>query len=205
LNVIQEHFEDSLRKHTDDRQISIFWQELEVAYTKSSRHYHTLVHLDNLVGELLLVQMKIKNWDAIIFAIAYHDIVYNTLKKNNEEKSAKIAVERLTKLSIPEQTIKACEKLILATKAHELSDEETNFFTDADLSILGADEQSYKTYTRQIRLEYAMYPDLLYNTGRKKVLTHFLKMKTIYKTTDFINKYESSARVNLLNELKLLA
>ncbi len=84
------------------------------------------------------------------------------------------------------------------------SDFETNLFTDADLSILGSDPDTYKVYSKQIRREYSIYPEIIYNPGRKKVLTHFLKMDKIYKTEEFSDRYELNARINIQTELNSL-
>jgi predicted metal-dependent HD superfamily phosphohydrolase len=94
-----------------------------------------------------------------------------------------------------------CVKLILATQKHEPAGEEVNLFTDADLSVLGAEPESYKLYATQVRKEYGLYPDLIYNPGRKKVLQHFLAMPRIFKTDAFYEKYETTARRNLEWEL----
>jgi predicted metal-dependent HD superfamily phosphohydrolase len=52
-----------------------------------------------------------------------------------------------------------------------------------------------------VRKEYLIYPDLIYNPGRKKVLHHFLAMDRIFKTDFFYNKFEQQARQNLRKEI----
>ena len=183
---------------------SKLWQEIERQYSDPSRHYHTLVHLQNLISELLPVQSKFKNWNVVVFAVVYHDIIYKASKSNNEEKSAELAVKRLNGIAVPEDSVVRCKEFILATKRHQRVDDEIDLFTDADLSILGSGPDTYRIYTNQIRKEYSIYPDLLYKPGRKKVLLHFLGMQTIYKTLFFREKYEEQARRNLANELGLL-
>ena len=42
-----------------------------------------------------------------------------------------------------------------------------------------------------------MFPDILYNAGRKTVLLHFLNMNQIYKTKEFFDRLEEQARKNL--------
>jgi len=64
--------------------------------------------------------------------------------------------------------------------------------------------KTYQAYTRQIRQEYHIYPDLLYKPGRKKVLQHFLKMPAIYVTPAFRDLYETTARQNIQAELNTL-
>lgn len=80
----------------------------------------------------------------------------------------------------------------------------TNYLLDVDLSVLGKDTQTYLGYTKQIRKEYSIYPDFLYNLGRKKVLQHFLELENIFKTEDFRDKYESQARKNIEFEISIL-
>jgi predicted metal-dependent HD superfamily phosphohydrolase len=93
----------------------------------------------------------------------------------------------------------------LATKHHQLSaDEDVNYFTDADLSILGQDWGTYLDYAKKIRKEYRLYPDLAYKPGRKKVLQHFFEMESIFKTSGFRERYEAAARRNLQQELSIL-
>lgn len=179
-----------------------YWSEIEMNYGKSKRHYHNLQHLDALTRELLEIKPAIKEWETLLFSIAYHDIIYNPLRHDNEEKSAEFAFKRMTTLHCAPQQVSNCTTQILATKKHAWSDEtDTNYFTDADLSILGSAPAVYKTYTHSIRKEYNLYPDFIYNPGRQKVLKHFLAMPAIFKTTHFSNKYESQARINIQEEL----
>ena len=190
---------------TEDILIDKLWLEIASNYSKRNRHYHNLHHLDNLADELVKISTKLNDWPTIIFSIAYHDIVYNILKQYNEEKSADFAIKRLKLLKIPEDKITVCKEQILATKGHNISvDDDTNYFIDADLAILGSEYEIYRVYIQQIRKEYKFYPDLLYNPGRKKVLNHFLQMDAIYKTHYFTSKYEQQARKNIEYELKEL-
>lgn len=182
-----------------------YWIEIEVAYSNTKRQYHTLQHLAHVFQELCSVKDSIQNWEAILFALFYHDYFYNTLRSDNEVKSAEFAAKRMTALKIPPETIKLCVEHIHATKFHSLSfNEDINFFTDADLSILGTSWNQYTLYYGQIRKEFVYYPQFIYVAGRKKVLEHFLVMKRIYKTDFFFNQYEQQARKNLEQELKLL-
>ncbi|MBK6266183.1 hypothetical protein JKA74_14150 [Marivirga sp. S37H4] len=201
--MMKEVYQTSLRKFTsDEQQISSMWKEIERCYCKKGRYYHTLTHLNNLTHELQPLKDQFSHWDTVVMAIAYHDIIYNPLKSNNEEKSADLAVKRLESISYPTDLATLCKQMILATKSHEAGHPEINLFTDADLSILGSEPEVYKNYTAQIRKEYKIYPDMLYYPGRKKVLRHFLEMERIYQSEHFYNQYETKARLNLNRELK---
>src|SRR5688500_18583836 len=147
------------------------WQEIEQHHSHPSRAYHTLLHLKDIHEKIKHVLADLSDHDAIVLAITYHDIVYDVTRNDNEEQSAAIAEERLRFL--PKKTMKACSKMIRATKDHwESGDMDTDHFTDADLSILGAPEDEYGEYAEKIRREYSIFSEKEYRIGRKKVLEH---------------------------------
>jgi predicted metal-dependent HD superfamily phosphohydrolase len=195
-----------LLNYTDDKNVIVkLWNEIERKYAEKNRHYHTLQHLNNLLLELTPIQKEIENWETILFTLYYHDIIYTPQKFDNEEKSAALAEKRMKQLAIPNKVIEDCKLQILATKTHiKSANNDTNYFTDADLSILGQPWEIYETYLKNVRKEYAIYEDSIYNPGRKKVLLNFLQMDCIFKTDFFHNKYEIQAKQNLQNEIDLL-
>ncbi len=204
--MLKQTFIALLTKYTNDQDlITELWAEIERNYSDKKRHYHTLNHLENLWQQLTEVKTYIKDWDVVLFSLYYHDVIYNSLKSDNEQKSAELAEKRMKSIEISLEIIEGCNAQIMATKAHFLSEnEDTNFFTDADLSVLGQSWEMYSEYYQNVRKEYAIYPDLIYNAGRKKVLKHFLAMERIFKTNYFYLKFEEQARVNLEKELALL-
>ena len=170
----------SLSSHyTNDSLLSgRLWEEIRKAYSGKKRHYHNLAHLEHLYLQLLPIRETVEDWDAVLFALFYHDVVYKITRSDNEEKSAEMARERLQELHVPQERSERCVAHILATKGHTVAaDPDTNLFIDADLSILGQPQSNYAEYARQIRQEYALYPDVLYKPGRRKVLRHFLEME----------------------------
>ena len=135
----------------------------------------------------------------------YHDIIYDALKSDNEERNAVLAERRMEEINVPGQIIENCKTQILATKKHLYNSvSDTNYFTDADLSVLGQDLETYRTYYQNVRKEYSIYPNLIYNPGRKKNLIHFLEMERIYKTQHFFLKLEEQAKENIKCELNTL-
>jgi predicted metal-dependent HD superfamily phosphohydrolase len=200
---LEETFQQLTAQYTNDKALThTLWQEIVTAYSNKKRHYHNVAHLQNLLEELVPLKHLIRNWNLLLSSVYYHDIVYNTLKTDNEERSAALAVKRLHQLGLNKEEIALCQQQIIATKSHTIStNQDTNLFTDADLSVLGKDAATYITYSHQIRQEYKVYPDFMYNPGRKKVLQHFLQMESIYKTPQFREQYEEQARSNLQDEL----
>jgi predicted metal-dependent HD superfamily phosphohydrolase len=204
---LKEKFSQNCFSFTKDQNlIENLWSEIEKNYSEKSRHYHNLEHLENMFSELDLVKEKIVNFENITFSVFYHDVIYDVTSKVNEEKSAEFAELRLKKLNVDQNSIEKISAQIIATKAHQKSeDNDINYLLDADLSILGKDLETYLDYTKKIRKEYSIYPDLLYKPGRKKVLKHFLELESIFKTEDFREKYEVIARENILFEIKSLS
>ena len=197
-------FLELVNTYNSDKSIApIYWKEIEKKYNSARRYYHTTTHLEKLIDEIDSCKRLIADWDTLLFSVFYHDIIYNVLKSNNEERSADLAVKRLSTTKFPLDRINICKEQIIATKTHLFSNnEDTNLLTDADLSVLGQPSNGYEKYCEQIRKEYSIYPDIVYKPGRKKVLSHFLNMEKIFKTSFFYEKYEFQARKNLESELK---
>ena len=204
--MLQATFTELVERYTNNHQQCVaLWQEITAHYQHRKRHYHTLQHLSNLLAQLQSVKEQLADWDSILFALYYHDIIYNVIRKDNEEKSAVFAAKRMRAISVPANIIDSCTVKIAATKHHAPGpDGDCNYFTDADLSILGQAWPVYTDYCKSIRKEYAVYPDIMYNPGRKKVLQHFLQMDRIFKTTWFFERFERQAKQNLQRELEEL-
>ena len=203
---INSIFSNLISKFSNDEKLKVdYWQEIEKSYSQKSRKYHNLLHLENMILELENVKDEISDFDALLLSVFYHDITYKATSKDNEEKSAEIAKKHLEKINISSEKIAKVYNQILATKSHKRCDDsDTNFLLDADLAILGKDWNVYENYVHQIRKEYSIYPDFLYNPGRKKVLLHFLEFDEIFKTEYFKEKYEKMARENIQREILML-
>lgn len=205
-NELRKRFSALISIYTSDLELmDAMWNKIKKAYSAKNRVYHNLIHLHQLFAELELYRDDIMDWEVISFSVFYHDIIYNVRRQDNEAKSADFAGKEMKLIGVDQDKINACKQQINATKLHEIdSNDDTNLLTDADLAILGKDWKHYASYTKSIRKEYKIYPNLLYRPGRKKVLSHFLSLPNIYKTPQFQHKYESLARQNLLQEFESL-
>ena len=200
-HAIHETFLNLIGNYSSDVEYNAkCWNEIERNYTAPSRHYHNLEHLENMLAELEEVKGEVENMDTLVFALFYHDVVYNAKKNDNEHQSALFLEKSLTKTSFPHS--KEAMLQIELTKEHLLSDDhDTNILLDLDLSILGAPPEVYTRYAENIRKEYQMYPDFMYRTGRKKVLKSMLELPALFKTDFFKTRYEEAARENLRREI----
>ncbi|WP_294216521.1 hypothetical protein [uncultured Chryseobacterium sp.] len=204
--TLQERFRKTCAAFSADYTlIDNLWSEIENLYTEKSRYYHTLEHLEHMLRELDSVKDRIQDTDLVSLSVFYHDAVYDASSKSNEKKSAALAEKRLGQLQLNPAALRQITEQIIATQLHECSDSaDTNYLLDADLSVLGKDSAIYQEYAEKIRKEYSIYPDFLYRPGRKKVLRHFLDMDRIFKTEEFIMKYEHQARENIRSEWETL-
>lgn len=204
--VLKTNFSQLLSEyHVPNQKIEQLWLEIKNKYSENHRYYHNLSHLEHLLQQISAITPLLKSQPSVLFTLYYHDIIYDPKLQDNEEQSALFAEQRLSSVSLDEEVIESCRKMILATKSHYISEEaDFNYFTDADLSILGVKWEKYYEYAQNIRKEYSIYPDAQYFAGRKKVLNHFLSMPQIFKTAYFYEKLEAQSRKNLVQELSLL-
>jgi predicted metal-dependent HD superfamily phosphohydrolase len=179
------------------------WEALQTCYTAPNRHYHTLNHIEELLAELDSAVVSLKNPDALLFSIYYHDCIYTPGRGDNEEKSALFLKQQLSNTRFTE--IALCMAQIRSTKAHLPTDcKDTNLLLDLDLSILGQSIEHYNAYRQAIRKEFAHVPDMLFRKGRARFIKGMLKRGAIYQTDYFFRSYESRARANLRMELQAL-
>ena len=209
MHDLREKFFSLSEKYSNDRDlIRSLFDELWKRYTDNSRHYHNIQHIAAMLGGAEEYSSLCKDMDSLQFAIWYHDVIYNSLKGDNEEKSAEEAGKALRKISYPSASMEKVKHMILRTKKHMEKlhdDKDTQLLLDLDLAILGADRDKYKEYAQQVRKEYSWVPDLMYKPGRRKVLQQFLDSENIYRLERFRAKYEGRARENLRWEIEELS
>jgi len=183
-----------------------YFQIILDKYSEKKRFYHNLTHIQALLNNAEKLKTYFQDYGTVRFAIWFHDIIYNTKRSNNEEKSAELAVEALEEMQIPNSTIQLVEKMIIATKTHNASDlaEDGKIFLDLDLGILATSPEIYQAYHQAIRKEYSWVPWFLYKRSRKSVLRNFLAREHIFFTSE-LAKLESIARENITQEIELLS
>lgn len=183
--------------------IDTLWKDLEKAYSGKSRHYHNLTHLEEMIAQYEIHHSELTFPTEVLYAIFYHDYIYKATSKENELKSAEYAISILPeKAKINTDLV---FEMIVATKLHQHNEvEDINWLIDFDLKILSKEWKDYETYFKQIRKEYKIYPDILYNPGRKKALQHFLENEFIFQTETFRTQFEKHARENILREIQSL-
>ncbi len=185
------------------------WNELVEHYSQPNRYYHNLVHIANLFYLLEKNIDHTQNPALLGFAIFYHDVVYDTLRKDNEEQSAAMARRRLQELRLKPSFIEDVVCLIMATKKHQVNQyvsfaNDMALFLDLDLAVLADDWNDYDLYRQNIRKEFKQHPEHIFASGRKHALKQILDLNNIYLSSFSNGGMEERARENLTRELHLL-
>jgi len=154
------------------------------------------------------------------FSLLFNSIVYDPTTAgvgSNERKSNDVFLEYASDPAVPEthrlekREISRVSSMILATIHHQPTSslvhdagalDDLKFFLDIDMSILAAEGTKYDAYAEAIRNEYAHYSESAYCSGRRKVLTDFLRRETIYFSDAFEESgMEERARSNICREI----
>lgn len=180
---------------------------LRRCYAEPHRHYHSLAHIEAL-QRWFSQHRTIAHEPALIdAAIWFHDAVYDTLRQDNESRSATMAAEELGALGWRSEAVERVAMLVLATQRHqaEPSDADAWLFLDLDLSVLGQSAAHYAAYADAVRAEYAWAEEGAYRSGRARVLQGFMARERIYRTPVLYEAWEAAARRNLKAELAALS
>jgi predicted metal-dependent HD superfamily phosphohydrolase len=177
---------------------------LVAAYTAPERHYHNLEHLAEVFRVADRLASQVDDPAALHLAIWFHDAVYDSRARDNEKRSGELAVDLLGPIGVPASAVERVVQMIWATQHAgdgQPAARDARVLLDADLAILGASEERYARYARDIRKEYAWVPDAEYRAGRAAVLEHFLARPRIFLTDVMFDEGEERARANLRAEL----
>ena len=176
---------------------------LRTRYAAPGRHYHGQRHIDLLLALLPDIRPALASPDAVELAIWYHDAIYDPGSTDNEAESAALLRTDLATIAAP-QLIAQAATLILATTTHLVPPglapplaNDCAHFLDMDLSILGADPETFAWYTAAIRREYARVPEDHWNRRRPAILSGFLARDRLYLTQYFHTRFDTPARTNL--------
>ncbi|WP_228146204.1 metal-dependent hydrolase [Acinetobacter sp. ANC 4648] len=180
-----------------DLQAESLYRSLFTAYTESQRHYHTVQHIVECLDLFHLIKAQLDDPIAVELAIWFHDAVYDPKASDNEAQSADL-MQNLCSTLFNQVQIQTVYAWIIATKKHQPAlDRDLNYLLDMDLVILGSDPQRFEEYEQQIQQEYVWVEPQLYKIKRIEVLEHFFKMKPLYQTEFFKQKFEKKAKENL--------
>ncbi|GAB2744271.1 HD domain-containing protein [Nocardioides pakistanensis] len=183
--------------------------ELVAAYAEDGRGYHDVRHLTEVLAHLdmLLAQPAAAGVDptALRLAAWFHDAVYDG-HRDDEERSAVLAEERLGATGVPDPLVAEVARLVRLTADHRPGpgDVAGALLCDADLAVLASGPERYAEYVRGVRKEYADLDEDTFRAGRAGVLRALLEGPTLFHSPLAQELWEAAARANVQRELESL-
>jgi predicted metal-dependent HD superfamily phosphohydrolase len=176
--------------------------ELARRYAEPHRAYHTAAHIAEVLGWSDWVAGSV-GWAAprdVYVAIAFHDAIYDPLAKDNEVRSAALAVE------LVDASMRAQELIVLTARHGGLApgdvDLEAAHFLDCDTAILGAAPEAFDAYDRAIAVEYRAVPPDAFRAGRRAFLAKLAAQPRIFLSELFHARFDAAARSNVARALR---
>lgn len=172
-------------------------------YRECHRAYHNERHIQDIF--CMAQNMNLPLSDEQVLALMYHDIVYIPGTTLNEELSVMLMKTHVAQNEddfndlFPNTNINAIEQIILDTKTHKATIQESELVLDLDMAILAAKPARYENYKNEIRREFIQFNNDAYVDGRCTFLQAALQSR-IFITKEF-EKMEVLAKENIKWEL----
>ena len=178
------------------------------AYSTPGRHYHTWAHIEACLQEA--APFTFDDALTVYAALLFHDAIYVAGLKDNEARSAQLAIEALRRHTpLSAARIIQVEHLILLTASHgdlpASAGRDDQLMIDIDLSILATPANVYDRYAANVRLEWVpqVVSEEQYARGRAEFLRRMLAAPRIFHSMEFVDR-EAAARANIARELASL-
>lgn len=188
---------------------------LESAYASPPRAYHHYGHVQEVLQHYQQVAQG-PGWAQpaeIYLAVLYHDAIYAAGRKDNESRSAELAIAHIAQW-LPQagvDALRVAELINLTARHGQLAAADFGadgfgldalHFLDCDMAILGAAPAAFDAYDRGIAQEYRGHlPGFLYRLHRRRFLKGVLGRERIYLSDLFHQRYDAQARANLQRAL----
>lgn len=177
--------------------------ELLAAYGDPTRGHHGTRHLIEVLQRLDELAAAGASYDRtpVLLAAWFHDAVYDG-ERDAEERSAAWAEDALPAHTDP-ATVTEVARLVRLTEHHRPEADDANgcALSDADLSILAAEQERYDEYVAAVRSEYAHLDDEVFAAGRAEVLRALTDTPSLFRTAHGRTQWERTARANVAREL----
>ena len=180
-------------------------EQLLARYEEKHRAYHTLQHLTECLSMREKLGRECTAPAEVDLALFFHDAIYEPMRSDNEAQSAAWLDYVATGAGLAPDVRDRLRALVRVTRhdgAPATGDEAV--LVDTDLAILGASEDRFDEYDRQVRIEYRRVPGFLYRRKRREVLQSFLERDELYSCIAYRDALEVQARLNLARAIERL-
>lgn len=165
-------------------------------YSEPHRAYHNTTHIAEVLGWFDIVADDV-GWASprdVYDAILFHDVIYDAQAKDNETRSAELALAN----GCSQRTAELIGLTALHGKlARADVDSDAALFLDCDTAILGAAPEAFDAYDLGIGIEYSSVPPELYRGGRGAFLRMMRERPRLFLTDYFHDRLDRAARANL--------
>lgn len=206
---LRERFRDLWKRVKANGDPDKVFDQISSYYSQSHRYHHTLEHIRFCLELLDEFRDFVDDFDALEWAIWFHDIVYEIPGPDNEARSAECAMQTASFVGLGKTFVKKVGRFILATKDHQAGKKageyDVRIICDIDLAILAQPSEVYDQYEENIWREYSsLYPWEAYRQGRRNFLIEFSRRKRLFQTARFNARFERQAKTNLIRTAEKL-
>lgn len=172
-------------------------------YNSNVRYYHTLEHIESMLIQASNMYNLIEKNIELLYAIFFHDIIYNPMCSNNEKASAVLATELAASLGADSEFCSTVYDLIIATEHNGNCIETNDAKVIADIDLLGFSDpwEIYTARTNLLRKEYAHFSDATFYANRLKFLQQLITRPSIYMKVAIQEKFEEKAWDNIKRDI----
>lgn len=173
-------------------------------WNEPQRRYHNETHLRAVLRAVDALEADGESFDGTEVRLAawLHAAVFDPAGSENTARSAEYAELVLD----PAAPVEEVARLVRLMGGHRVEPGDLNgaVLSDADLAVLGADPETYDTYSADVRHEFAHVPGERYVAGRTAAVEGLLERRSVYRTRAGRDRWEKQAHANLNRELGLL-
>jgi predicted metal-dependent HD superfamily phosphohydrolase len=185
-------------------------QRLIERWSEPGRHFHNIKHLVHVLSRVDELAEETHEPDLVRLAAWYHGAIFDAAEKaayanrggEDEVASAELARTELQQLGVPQKRVDRVVQLVTALARHMSTpgDFDCAVLCDADMAMLAAEPQRYKSYLQDVRAEYAHVPVEDYLRARAAILTKLQQRPTLF-ASPLGAAWEEPARQNVAAEL----
>jgi predicted metal-dependent HD superfamily phosphohydrolase len=170
--------EDELQQILDKYGINVHVRQLIAMWDDDTRHYHNTTHLEDLVR--LIKEDKAEDaakndteYDQLMLAALFHDIIYRPGRGDNEELSAAFFQKSCSNPNDP--VLQEVHQAILDTKSHVSTTPLSAKFNRYDMNIVERGYDELLAWEKGIYEEYKGAGKHAYKLGRLAFLKSLLE------------------------------
>lgn len=166
-------------------------------YAEPHRHYHTLTHIRNCLGEFDRAAALMDDPDAVEMALWFHDAIYVPGALDNEWQSAELFRQWSEGCADPAFRRRVGDLIMVTTHREPPGRRDERFIVDIDLSSFGLPWEAFERDGRRIRAEFPDFADDRYYPDHLRFLMALQDRPTVFRTDFFQQRYEQMACENI--------